>query len=75
MELLVLGPIEARRDGRQITLGAAKQLCNRALQGAHGVNLRAECARLADVLLGDDAREGLAAFVEKRVPSYAETPA
>jgi enoyl-CoA hydratase len=56
-------------------LRAAKELCNRSLQGAHGANLRAECARLSDVLLSDDAREGLAAFVEKRVPAYAEASA
>jgi enoyl-CoA hydratase len=56
-------------------LAAAKQLCNRALQGAHGGNLRAECASLSQVLLSRDAREGLSAFVEKRTPSYAEAPA
>ena len=56
-------------------LRAAKELCNRSLQGAHGTNLHAECARLSDVLLSDDAREGLAAFVEKRVPAYAEATA
>ena len=53
-------------------LATAKQLCNRALQSAHDGDLRAECATLAQVLLSDDAREGLSAFVEKRTPSYAE---
>lgn len=56
-------------------LKAAKQLCNRTLQGSHATNLRAECTRLSDVLVGAEAREGLAAFLEKRVPSYAEPAA
>jgi enoyl-CoA hydratase len=51
----------------------AKALCNRALQGDHEASLRDEGAALADVLLTDEAREGLTAFVEKRTPSFAES--
>jgi enoyl-CoA hydratase len=54
-------------------VSAAKELCNRALQGSHGGNLEAECLRLGEVLIADDAREGLTAFVEKRTPAYAES--
>ena len=52
-------------------LAAAKALLNRALGGDHDENLRAESTALAEALLGDEAREGLAAFVEKRPPSFA----
>lgn len=52
-------------------LKEAKELANRSLQGNHPANLEAECDRLASVLLSDNAREGCAAFVEKRAPAYA----
>ena len=52
-------------------LAAAKALLNRALGGDHEENLRAESAALAEALLGAEAREGLAAFVEKRSPGFA----
>ena len=54
-------------------LRAAKELCNRSLQGAHGANLREEQRRLGELLIGGEAREGLSAFLEKRTPSYADT--
>jgi enoyl-CoA hydratase len=53
-------------------VAVAKDLCNRALQGAHAENLDAERDSLGDLLVGADAREGLTAFVEKRTPAYAE---
>jgi enoyl-CoA hydratase len=53
------------------SVGAAKALLNRALQGDHTENLRVEGEALAEVLPGGEAREGLAAFVEKRSPGYA----
>ena len=53
------------------SVAAAKALLNRALQGDHAENLRVEGEALADVLPGAEAREGLAAFVEKRSPGFA----
>jgi enoyl-CoA hydratase len=52
-------------------VAASKELCNRALQGRHAANLAAECERIAEVLVSDDAREGCAAFLEKREPAFA----
>jgi enoyl-CoA hydratase len=52
-------------------LAAAKALLNRALGGDHAANLAAEGEALAEVLPGSEAREGLAAFVEKRSPGFA----
>ena len=60
----------SRRRGRRRSR-AAKALLNRALGGDHDENLRAESAALAEALLGAEAREGLAAFVEKRSPGFA----
>jgi enoyl-CoA hydratase len=53
-------------------LAAAKALLNRALQGDHPANLRAEAEALAVALPGAEAREGLAAFVEKRSARFAQ---
>jgi enoyl-CoA hydratase len=53
-------------------LAAAKALLNRALGGDHAANLQAEGEALAEVLPGAEAREGLAAFVEKRPPGFAQ---
>ena len=52
-------------------VAAAKALLNRALQGDHLQNLRDEATALADVLPAGEAREGLAAFIEKRPPGFA----
>src|SRR6516162_9770550 len=52
-------------------LAAAKRLLNLALGGDHAANLRAEGEGLAEALTGPEAREGLAAFVEKRTPGFA----
>lgn len=53
-------------------LAAAKALLNRALQGDHTENLVAESEELAARLPGAEAREGLAAFVEKRTASFVQ---
>jgi enoyl-CoA hydratase len=53
-------------------LRVAKELCNLALQGDHSANLAAEARRLGQVLVSDDAREGTAAFVERREPRFAK---
>jgi enoyl-CoA hydratase len=52
-------------------IAAAKELCNLALGGSHPGNLRAERDRLGELLTSADAREGLAAFLEKRTPSFS----
>jgi enoyl-CoA hydratase len=53
-----------------IALAAAKAAANRALQGDHADNLDAEAERFAELFSSEDAREGLAAFVEKREPNF-----
>jgi enoyl-CoA hydratase len=53
-------------------LAAAKALLNRSLGGdEHAAILQSEGEALAEVLPGAEAREGLAAFVEKRPPGFA----
>jgi enoyl-CoA hydratase len=53
-----------------VALGAAKAACNLALQGAHGPNLDAEAESFGDLFASEDAKEGMAAFVEKREPVF-----
>jgi enoyl-CoA hydratase len=52
---------------------AAKALCNAALQGDHAANLRREREWFGRLFDGADAKEGLAAFVEKRAPRFLKT--
>jgi enoyl-CoA hydratase len=54
-----------------VALAAAKAAVNRALGGDHAANLDAEAAGFGELFAGEDAREGLAAFVEKREPRFA----
>jgi enoyl-CoA hydratase len=49
-----------------VALRAAKALVNRALQGDHARNLAGEADRFGELFASDDAKEGMAAFVEKR---------
>jgi enoyl-CoA hydratase len=51
-------------------VAAAKALCNRALQGHHLANLDEEAGWFGELIAGPEAREGLAAFVEKRPPAF-----
>jgi enoyl-CoA hydratase len=51
-------------------LAAAKAACNRALQGDHAANLDREAEDFGDLFATEDAREGLAAFAEKREPRF-----
>jgi len=53
-----------------LALAAAKEACNRALQGDHDASLRAEADRFAVLFSSEDAKEGMTAFVEKREPRF-----
>jgi enoyl-CoA hydratase len=53
-----------------VALAAAKRTCNRALQGLHEENLRLEAEEFGELFASEDAKEGLAAFVEKREPRF-----
>jgi enoyl-CoA hydratase len=54
-----------------LALAHAKDAINRALQGDLGGNLAHEADLFALLLSTEDAREGLAAFAEKREPRFA----
>jgi len=57
-----------------MAVAAAKALVNTALQGDHQANLAREGAVLGELLVGDEAREGLAAFLDKRAPGFSRAP-
>src|SRR6185436_20933224 len=65
MELLVLGPIEAHADGRQIPLGAAKQRAVLAM-----LSLRANATVSADELMEGLWGEHPPATAPKMVQQY-----
>jgi enoyl-CoA hydratase len=50
----------------RLALAHAKEACNRALQGDHRSNLDHEASLFAMLFASEDAKEGMAAFVEKR---------
>jgi enoyl-CoA hydratase len=52
------------------SLRLMKELANRSLGGDHSANLDAEADAFGELFATADAREGLAAFVEKRDPSF-----
>jgi enoyl-CoA hydratase len=53
-----------------VALRLMKQLANRALGGDHGANLEVEADSFGELFASEDAKEGLAAFVEKREPQF-----
>jgi enoyl-CoA hydratase len=53
-----------------VALAAAKEACNRGLQGGHDANLDDEAARFGELFASADAKEGMTAFVEKREPAF-----
>jgi enoyl-CoA hydratase len=53
-----------------VALRVMKVLANRALGGDHGANLEAEGDSFGELFASEDAKEGLAAFVEKREPRF-----
>jgi enoyl-CoA hydratase len=65
---LELGRLLASKS--PLALAVAKKAVNRAFQGEHAENLGREAEVFGDLFESEDAREGLAAFVEKREPRF-----
>jgi enoyl-CoA hydratase len=53
-----------------VALRVAKRLVNAALAGDHDANLASEADMFGELFSSADAKEGLAAFVEKREPTF-----
>jgi enoyl-CoA hydratase len=53
-----------------VSLRVMKQLVNRTLAGDHAASLAAEADAFGELFASADAKEGLAAFMEKREPRF-----
>jgi enoyl-CoA hydratase len=53
-----------------VALRLLKRLANRALGSDHSEDLEAEADSFGELFSSEDAKEGLAAFVEKRAPNF-----
>jgi enoyl-CoA hydratase len=53
-----------------VALSLAKRLCNLTLGVDHAGGLEVEADEFGDLFASEDAKEGLAAFVEKRAPNF-----
>jgi len=53
-----------------VALALAKRLCNLGLGADHAAGLAAEMGGFGELFAGEDAKEGLTAFVEKREPRF-----
>ncbi len=53
-----------------VALALAKRLCNLSLGVDHAGSLEMEADEFGELFASEDAREGLAAFVEKRAPNF-----
>jgi len=53
-----------------VALRLLKRLANRALGSDHGEDLEVEADSFGELFSSEDAKEGLAAFVEKRTPNF-----
>jgi enoyl-CoA hydratase len=54
----------------RIALALAKELCNLTLEVDHGAGLESEASSFGALFSSEDAKEGLAAFIEKRAPTF-----
>jgi isohexenylglutaconyl-CoA hydratase len=66
--------LEEARRGAPGAIALTKDIINASQQGDRGDLVQFAAERFADALLGDEAREGMQAFAEKRAPAWARDP-
>ena len=62
--------LEALKQGGKIALCAAKRLCQETGMQAPAAVVETTTRKIAEIRQGEEAREGLAAFLEKRKPRW-----